>query len=41
MPETVPPVPLSFLIVTFGVAIAVGILIVYFGINGQLGGPIP
>ena len=41
MPEPVPPVPLSFLIATFGGAIAVGALIIYFGIHGQLGGPIP
>jgi len=30
-----------FLVVTFAVAIAVGAGIVYFGIHGQLGGPIP
>jgi hypothetical protein len=31
----------AFLVVTFGSAIAIGALIVYFGIHGQLGGPIP
>lgn len=41
MPEPSPPVPLTFIIVTFAVAIVVGALIIYFGINGQLGGPIP
>ena len=41
MPEASPPVPLTFIIVTFAAAIAVGALIIYFGINGQLGGPIP
>ncbi len=41
MPEATPKVPLSFLIVTFGGAIAVGALIIYFGIHGQLGTPIP
>ena len=32
---------MTFLIVTFGSAIVVAVLIVYFGIHGQLGGPIP
>jgi hypothetical protein len=31
----------TFLVVTFGAAIAIGVLIVYFGIHGQIGGPIP
>jgi len=43
MPE--PPVSLkpsrTFLILTFGVAIAVGILVTYLGITGAIGGPIP
>lgn len=30
-----------FLVVTFAVAIAVATLIIYFGISGQIGGPIP
>ncbi len=41
MPEPTPPVPLSFLIATFGGAAVVAILIVYFGLHGQIGGPIP
>ena len=36
-----PPVPLSFLIVVFSVAIIVGAVVAYLGITGQLGGPIP
>jgi hypothetical protein len=31
----------TFLIVTFAVAIAVGVLIAYFGMKGQLGAGIP
>jgi|HubBroStandDraft_1064217.scaffolds.fasta_scaffold1542663_2 hypothetical protein len=30
-----------FLVVTFGSAIVVGALIIYFGLHGQIGGPIP
>jgi len=41
MPEASPPVPLAFLIATFGSATVVAILIVYFGLRGQIGGPIP
>jgi hypothetical protein len=41
MPEPTPKVPLSFIVVTFSVAIIVAAAIIYFGINGQLGGPIP
>jgi hypothetical protein len=41
MPEPNPPVPLSFIVVTFTAAIAVGILVIYLGIHGQIGGPIP
>jgi hypothetical protein len=41
MPEPVPPVPPAFLIVTFAVAIAVGVAVILLGIHGQLGGPIP
>jgi len=33
--------PTAFLVVTFGVAIAVGALIAYLGITGQIGAPIP
>ncbi|MGI0155923.1 MAG: hypothetical protein ACREDE_07325 [Thermoplasmata archaeon] len=36
-----PKVPLAFLVVTFAVAIVVAVAIVYLGINGPLGGPIP
>lgn len=31
----------AFLIVTFAVAIAVGVLVAYFGITGQIGAGIP
>jgi hypothetical protein len=31
----------TFLVVTFVVAAVVGIAIVYFGMGGQIGGPIP
>jgi len=41
MPEPVPPVSTAFIIVTFGSAIAVGLAVIYFGIHGQIGGPIP
>jgi len=41
MPEPSTKVPLSFIIVTFGSAAVVAILIVYFGLRGQIGGPIP
>jgi hypothetical protein len=41
MPEPSPKVPLSFLIATFGGATVVAILIIYFGMRGQIGGPIP
>jgi len=42
--STAPPVPGPsplFLIATFSVAIAVGVLIAYFGITGQLGAGVP
>jgi len=32
---------LLFLVLTFGVAIAVGAAVIYFGINGQIGAGIP
>ena len=41
MPEPTPQVSRAFLVITFVVAIAIGVAIIYFGINGQLGGPIP
>jgi len=41
MADPTPKVPIAFVIVTFTAAAIVAILIVYFGINGQLGGPIP
>lgn len=31
----------TFLIVTFGAAIVVGVLVAYLGITGQIGAPIP
>jgi hypothetical protein len=33
--------PRTFLVVTFALAIAVGVLVAYFGITGQLGAGIP
>jgi hypothetical protein len=41
MPPPSPKVSNVFIVVAFTVAILIGIAIVYFGINGQLGGPIP
>ena len=41
MTETVPKLSVAFLVVAFAAAIAVGIAVIYFGIHGQLGGPIP
>jgi hypothetical protein len=41
MPEPSPPVPLSFIIVTFGSATVIAVLIVYLGLKGYIGGPIP
>ncbi|MGI0070716.1 MAG: hypothetical protein ACRECT_01360 [Thermoplasmata archaeon] len=41
MPEPTPPVPLSFIIVTFGAATVVAVAIFYFGVRGMIGGPIP
>jgi len=40
-PAHVPRMSMLFVIVTFGVAIAVAILIAYFGITGQIGAGIP
>ncbi len=34
-------VPVRFVVVAFGVAIAVGIAVAYFGIHGQIGAGIP
>lgn len=36
-----PPVPRSFLIVIFAVAIVAGTLVAYLGMTGQLGAGIP
>ncbi len=36
-----PPVPLAFLITTFAVAIAVGVLVMWLGITGRIGTGIP
>jgi len=35
------PPSLLFLVLTFGSAIVVAVLVAYFGINGQLGAGIP
>jgi hypothetical protein len=40
-PPPTPPVPTRFVVVTFAVAIAVGVLIAYFGLHGQIGAGIP
>lgn len=36
-----PKPPLLFLILTFGIAITVGVLVIYFGMTGQIGAGIP
>lgn len=37
-----PPAPSRMFVVTvFAIAIAVGVLVAYFGITGHIGGPIP
>ncbi len=36
-----PPVPLAFLITVFAVAIATGVLVIWLGTAGYIGGPIP
>ncbi len=41
MAEPVPKVPTLFIVVTFAVAIAIGAAVIYLGINGMIGGPIP
>jgi cell division protein FtsL len=41
MTETPPQISRAFLVITFVVAIVVAVAIIYFGINGQIGGPIP
>ncbi len=41
MADETPKVPLSFIIVTFGSAAVVAALIIYFGMKGMIGGPIP
>lgn len=40
-PPASPRASTAFLVVTFAVAIAVGVLVAYFGITGQIGGAIP
>jgi len=37
----IPKISTSFVIVVFTVAVVVGALVIYFGITGALGGPIP
>ena len=41
MPEPTPRPSTAFVIVTFAGAILIGALIIYLGIHGELGGPIP
>jgi hypothetical protein len=41
MTEPSPQISRAFLVVTFAAAIIVAVAIIYFGINGQIGGPIP
>jgi hypothetical protein len=43
MPESsaTPPVPLAFLIATFSIAIAIGVLVMWLGITGRIGAGIP
>jgi hypothetical protein len=43
MPETnaMPPVPPAFLIATFSIAIAIGLLVMWLGITGRIGAGIP
>ena len=36
-----PPVPRSFLIVVFGAAIVIGVIVAYLGFTGALGAGIP
>lgn len=36
-----PPVSSAFVIAVFGVAVVVGALIIYLGVTGAIGGPIP
>ncbi|MFY9717217.1 MAG: hypothetical protein WAK40_04715 [Thermoplasmata archaeon] len=40
-PSPSAPFPTSFVVVTFAASIVIGIAIVYFGIQGQLGWGIP
>jgi hypothetical protein len=41
MSATAPGPSRAFLVITFAAAIAVGVLVAYFGITGQLGAGIP
>ncbi|HTT14333.1 MAG TPA: hypothetical protein VMG81_00920 [Thermoplasmata archaeon] len=43
MPEAndIPPVPLAFLIPTFAIAIAIGAVVAWLGMTGQIGAGIP
>ena len=36
-----PKVSTTFIVVVFTVAIVIGALIIYLGVNGMIGGPIP
>jgi hypothetical protein len=40
-PASSPRASTTFLVLTFGVAIAVGVLVAYLGITGQIGAGIP
>ncbi len=39
--EKLPPVPLSFVIVVFTVAIVVGVAVAWLGMTGRIGAGIP
>jgi hypothetical protein len=41
MADELPKVSTTFLIVTFTVAIIIGVAVTYLGITGRIGGPIP
>lgn len=41
MPEPSSKVSMAFLVITIAVAAIVGIAIVYLGVTGKIGGPIP
>jgi hypothetical protein len=39
--ETQPKISTAFVVVTFAVAIAIGALVIYLGVNGMIGAGIP